>query len=545
MQKPKAALKLVLACVLAASLLGVSTAQAKVRATALDAYEYNGALSVPYDNTYLGARASSLGVLYAHTFQTDDVAQMVAWHYDQDFGSVSLTAGHTYRFIATPTPGVSGADPVLYLYDPLNMTTDPPEVLRSCDDATWLTTDLGASFFYTASATRTYYYSIDDEWGTGYTGARWTSQYSKGPTYAMEVVDFGVMSSPDMRQWVETTGPYPFAADRYWLAAAMAYNFLGSSPSFSGLTDVIIASGLDNAAADPLASAGLAGVYNAPLLLVRGDRPSTLPGGTAWALAQIKADNPGTHIKFHIVGGPASVPDSLKAKVLAASVSGSTIERIGGADRYAVAANIAARMRAVQGPGYAESAFFVNGHDAAYFWNALMCGPAAFQNHWPILLLTRGSIPGSTNAAKAHYTQRYVVGSKVDVTDANAAAVIGASGFRVANPTTKAGTAYDRQRMARFFAERAEHDHWIGGGGSVAVVGITNKLADSLAGGIFMGKKNGPLIYSTDWLTFDQATEEYLQTRRPYIGQAWCFGGPASFSLDLDYRAQALLGSGD
>jgi N-acetylmuramoyl-L-alanine amidase len=324
----------------------------------------------------------------------------------------------------------------------------------------------------------------------------------------------------------------------------MAYDFEGDS-TFAGVRDVIVASGLDKAAADPLASSGLAGLYDAPLLLVRGDRPTTLPGGTAWALNQIKLDNPGVHIKFHIVGGPASVPDSLKSRILAASTSGSTIERIGGADRYTVASNIAARMRSVLGAGYPSVAFVVNGHDSAYFWNALMCGPVSFRSHWPILLVTRAGVPSVTASAKGHYHSLFVVASTADVTAANADAIIGSgAGSRISNPTTK-GAGYNREKMARMFAEGAEVEGWLGSGHTSQVVGITNKLADSLAGGIFMGKKNGPLLYSYDAWGYSPETEEFLQKRRIDITRAYCFGGPASFSPDLHNRTNALLGGGD
>jgi hypothetical protein len=539
----RSALLLGSACVLIAVLGCASAARARVVAMAQDAWEF---MAGTYDNTYQHARPASVGSVYYYTFQTDDPSQMAGWGYDQDFQVVTLVAGRTYRFQATPTDSL-GADPVLYLYDPNNMTSDPPEVLRRSDDDKWVTSyPLAASFCYTASHSGTYWFSVDDEWGTGFTGAHRTGTYTKGPSYETVVLDEGVRLAPDVRQWTSTSGATPWASDRYWLAAAMAYSFEGDISTFAGVRDVIISSGLEQAAADPLASSGLAGVYNAPLLLVRGDRPTTLPAGTAWALQQIKNDNSGVAIHFHIVGGPASVPDSLKSRILALSTTGSTIERIGGADRYQVAANIAARMRSVLGAGYPHVAFFVNGHDSAYFWNALMCSPVAFRNHWPILLVTKSSVPSVTNTAKGYYNSRFVVASTADVTGANADAIVGSgTGSRIANPTTKGGTAYDREKMARMFAEGAQQEGWLGASGSASVAGMTNKLADSLAGGIFMGRKNGPLLYSDDSFTFSPETEEYLQAWRLDIQRAWCFGGTASFTWDLHNRANALLGGGD
>lgn len=525
---------------------------------AMDPYEYfYDDLVYSYDNTWNGLPVgTALTDLYQHTFQTDDHAVMdlpaalATERHDSDFRFVQLVAGRTYRFIASPSSTVAGADPVLYLYDPANMTTDPPEVLRRCDDYSWGTgTKLGACFYYSASTTGQYYFSIDDELGSGYVGTKWVkANYTRGPTYDVQVIDEGARALPIKTQWTAATGPTPFASDRYWLAAGMAYYFKGDA-TFSGVTDVIIASGRDQAAADPLSASGLAGVYDAPLLLVRGDWPSTLPPGTAWALSQMKTDNPGVSLKFHIVGGPASVPETLKAKIRALSTTGSTIDRIGGADRYEVAAGVAARMRAVQGTAYERTAFFVNGRDAAYFWNALMCGPVAFRLHWPILLVQKNAVPAKTAAAKGFYTTRYVVGTKTDVYDSTLTSIkSGGSGMRIA-PIAKAGAGYNRQAMSRQFAETAQNDGWLGGNEYIEQLGVTNKLADSLAGGILMGKRNGAIVFTRDQYDLDPASgsymSEYVQYRRLQVEHVWFFGGLASVTPDLSNRVMALLGAGD
>ena len=178
-------------------------ADAGVQASAMDPYEYfYDDLVYSYDNTYNGlASGTSSGSLFNHTFQTDD------WHvmqsptaterHDTDFHWMAFTYGHTYRIVASPNSIVPGADPVLYLYDPQNMTTDPPEVLRRCDDYQWAgAPNLGACFYYTATNTANYYFSVDDEYGTGYNGTKWVAaNYTKGTTYGLQVIDLGVVSS--------------------------------------------------------------------------------------------------------------------------------------------------------------------------------------------------------------------------------------------------------------------------------------------------------------------------------------------------------------
>ncbi|HEX9093778.1 MAG TPA: cell wall-binding repeat-containing protein [Coriobacteriia bacterium] len=310
-------------------------------------------------------------------------------------------------------------------------------------------------------------------------------------------------------------------ADRYEVAKNITeFSFQG----WLGIEHVVIASGTDRALADPLTASGLAGAYDAPLLLVRADWPGRLPGPTASAIALMKQHNPSKKLKFHIVGGPASVPESLVKVLKSYAPPGSTVDRIGGADRYEVAANVADRMRKVLGPDYPKTAFITNGQLTESWPDALACGPVAYRNHFPILLVKLGSVPAVTETARKQYTTRYAVGSAYAISDAlvtklDARRIAGASRAEVARALVERSYFADPQWMGRL-------NH-----GGVDNIMVTNKLSDALAASVLGGRHNMGLLYTgiNAGNLPDEDTGEVLMRN---AGDGFCvvyaIGGPAS-----------------
>jgi hypothetical protein len=543
------ALAVVLVLVVSCALLVPTTAGAAppagfvrsngVHATAMDGAEFVGGL---YDNFWFSGWSIATGTEYPRTFETNDPLMPLysgigPGRRDEDFVRFSAVAGHTYEIMADATgPDATVTNPVLWLYN--DPAVDPGgEVWAACDDRRLAPPgDINPTIIYTALETKTTYVSVEDYWESAFNG----SGNPTGLPYSLLVVDRGIVAAPNMHR--------PTAPDRYELAAQLAKESLGGS--YAGVRHVIIASGLDRAAADPLASAGLAGVYNAPLLLARGDWPSRLPGPTVVAIQQMQAANPGVHLAFHIVGGPASVPDSLKTQIRRYA-PGAAIDRLGGADRYQVAANVAARMRSVVGPGYMRSCIVVNGRDASAFWDAMMAGPIAFGQKFPILLTTKNSIPAATAAAAAHYDVKFCIGMGGELYN-NVVTSFGPGGQRIG----WVGAPSDRQILSRIVAETAEERGWLGSLGAVRQIAVTNKLADALAGGVFMGFKNGPLLFSYDstqvrnptWPESDRHIgafnyiEEFCRIRRMDADDIWLLGGTASVSPDIEHAVGEYFG---
>ena len=416
------------------------------------------------------------------------------------------------------------ADPVLFLYG-----TDGTTILRVSNDA--VLSARRARFTWTCPANGTYYVRCIDWYGP-----------SIGAEYRIQLESRGGYPACTMHR--------PAAPDRYALAANLA---LEGWPGWTGVTDVIIACGADRAAADPLAASGLAGVYDAPILLVQTDPTRVaVPDATKNALSAIRVAT-GAKPQIHVVGGPASVtPGHLV--VLKAYDKDGVIDRIGGLDRYAVAAGIAARMRSKLGSGFPKTALFCNGHDAAYFWNALAAGPIAFRQHFPILLTTKSTIPAATSGQKAPYTMRYLVGTPTDTYD-SVKTSLGA--FRV-GWRARDGAVYDRTLVTRTVAEWGGANGWIGSGDAYSFndIAFANRLADALVGGTFMGKKNGALLFtgSATYLDLPKQgqvyidypvgyNEEFLVARRDMGDDAWILGGTASVVTPVEIKIGGLLGA--
>jgi putative cell wall-binding protein len=312
-------------------------------------------------------------------------------------------------------------------------------------------------------------------------------------------------------------------ADRYEVSYGAAKE---AFPQWKGIRHVVVASGVERAMADPLAASGLCGLYDAPLLLVRADWPGRLPAATSRAMAEIAAANPGVRIKIHVVGGPATVPASVLKLLGRVPGFDSAVDRIGGLDRYAVAAGIAARMRSVLGPSYPRRALFACGSSPAYFYDALAASTIAQRNHMPLLLVKPGSVPAVTRSAAQYYTSRMVIGSNAAVSPAvawslRASRIGGANRYEVA--VNVADWAID-QGMLR-----------------VERVGISNRLADALTGGAAIGGLDGPLPL-TDSGTLAPATAAWLAKHKATIKRVYIIGGEASVSPATLDAVKAILG---
>ena len=152
---------------------------------------------------------------------------------------------------------------------------------------------------------------------------------------------------------------------------------------------------------DALSAGPAAARAGGPVLLTETNR---LPPAIAAELTRLAPQ------RIVVVGGPASVSDGVLA-ALQAYTPGS-VTRIGGADRYVVAAGISAANFA---PG--DSLYLAAGGN---FPDALSGGPAAGVNQRPMLLTTTGSLPASIAAEiiRLAPTRIYVLGGPASVSDA-------------------------------------------------------------------------------------------------------------------------------
>jgi putative cell wall-binding protein len=163
-------------------------------------------------------------------------------------------------------------------------------------------------------------------------------------------------------------------ADRYATAAAISQSHFAAGPAVA-----YVATGANFP--DALAGAAVAGMQNAPLLLVTSD---TVPWPTQVELTRLKP------AKVVVLGGPGVISDAVAAALDDYATSG-VLERHAGVDRYATAAAIS-QSHFAAGPAVAYVATGAN------FPDALAGAAVAGMQSAPILLVTRDTLPAATAA---------------------------------------------------------------------------------------------------------------------------------------------------
>ncbi len=290
-------------------------------------------------------------------------------------------------------------------------------------------------------------------------------------------------------------------SNRYATAVQAA---MAAFPDWTGVTNVIIASGEDVSQVDALSSAGLAGVYDAPLLLVKG---MSIPDETRDALLAMPDG-----LTVHIVGGPPAVSPGVMSG-LDAIAGVDSVERISGLNRYSTAVAVADKMKTILGATFPTSAFVVNGSNVNNLTDSLVAAPASVTMHYPILLVRNTSAPAETKAALSSLgiTRPYIVGGPPAVSVAVATELGVASGDRISGP--------DRYATAVAFANRAKAESWL----TSKYVGVAGTTVDALSGGVTMGHLGGPILLSGKSV-LPSATKAFLSANKDDIYDVFVFG---------------------
>lgn len=305
-------------------------------------------------------------------------------------------------------------------------------------------------------------------------------------------------------------------ADRYVVASGLARK--GWDPandlSWSNVTDIVIANGEPGKEADPLTAAGLAGAYNAPVLLVQATR---IPASTKTVITEIAKANPANGgPRIHIVGGTGSIPDARWNELKAIPGVNQTKDRLAGSDRYAVSANIASRMVTVLGADAIPGVILIAADDASAFYDALAASPIAYANSMPMLSVRKASVPLSVNgiltASPLTAKPRYAASSVTYI----AGSLSGAT--RLTNSSSRYTAAAD-------IASSAIGAHnWL----SVTDTGLTAKLPDALTGGTFLGHAGGVMLFTDSTNTIQPASSAFISAHKADIARGWVIGGTGS-----------------
>lgn len=246
-----------------------------------------------------------------------------------------------------------------------------------------------------------------------------------------------------------------------------------------------------NAFADALSAGPLAAKYNAPILLTHSDKLTEVTKN------EINRLKPQTVI---IVGGEGSVQQKV-ANAVDAIVP--TVRRIGGQDRFEVAAKIAKEE-----VNTTNAVVVANGLD---FPDALAIAPYAAYNHHPILLVRPNNLPATTKSALAGKAKTIIVGGNASV------------GTAVANQlpgVTRIG-GQDRYEVATNIIKQLNMPT----NKVYLATGLT--FADALTGSVLAAKENAPLLLTRP-TSVPGVVRDLINEKQ--IKDFTILGGPASVS---------------
>lgn len=497
----------VVICAFALAFALVGVAPAVAAAVSVDAYEF--------DDTVVLPSSIDLGETQSRTI--DDAGSAIhtltAGGFDEDWVSFDASAGVYYEFETTGT-----VDTLMSL-----VTADGQHVITWNDDKGDGTS--GSYVGWVPQVSETYYVWIYG-WSDGVTP-------SEGEYTLTASATVGVPSP-------EVVGR-ALGANRYAVAESAALLAFPGWKRSSGdpVTDVVIACGEDRAAADPLAAAALAGLYEAPVLLVPTRSDGSMHVQTTRSLSAMKAGNGGS-LRIHVVGGTGSVTAATMTKLKSYAGASGAVERFGGRDRYETAGLIADRVDDVWNTNVGmptPTVFIADGAHTSAFFDALAAGPLLYNGGIPLLLTNGATVPSTTrgrlNGRFADAEQRWVVNASGWVPDATARAVgavaLDDSVRRIATSTNRATAARDIALWG-FDRQIIKAD----------VAGFANKLPDSLTGGSALGQMQGPLLF-VDAASIPTSTRSWLTGHQGAVYEAYVFGGTDSVSTGVQSGISAAL----
>ncbi|MGD6803420.1 cell wall-binding repeat-containing protein [Rossellomorea vietnamensis] len=228
-----------------------------------------------------------------------------------------------------------------------------------------------------------------------------------------------------------------------------------SKSGWTSADTVVIARG--DSFPDALAGAPLAYKHDAPILLTDKD---VLTKAVKEEITRLGAKN------VIILGGTAAVDNYVEYQL---EGMGLDVERIGGKDRWATAANIAARMG-----GTPEKAVIANGNN---FPDALAVASYAARHGYPILLTENDDLPMSTDIALNGIESTIVVGGTAAVN----ADVFGDL------PSAERYSGDTRYATAAAIAEDLMPSYRV-------YVATGTNFADALAGSVLAAKENASMV---------------------------------------------------
>ncbi|MCL2503980.1 MAG: cell wall-binding repeat-containing protein [Coriobacteriia bacterium] len=290
-----------------------------------------------------------------------------------------------------------------------------------------------------------------------------------------------------------------------------------SKANFDRADAVVLATGLNYA--DALSASGLAGAYDAPLLLTA---QGSLSDGVVAEIRRLSAS------EVIIIGGTAAVSDGVEAALKA--LPGVSVERISGSDRYATAAAVASKAKGIIGEDFSKKAFLARGDD---FADGLSVAPLAYANGIPVLLTrsTDLSAPAASSITGLGITDVTIIGGTNVVSSAVENSVRNLATTRRVAGNNRFETA---ERVARYGIEQGLAD--------TGFIGVATGLnfPDALAGGAATGKRGGVLLLTSS-NALSPNWEGFLASEADEYTDVQVFGGYTAISSACRDKISVLL----
>jgi hypothetical protein len=286
---------------------------------------------------------------------------------------------------------------------------------------------------------------------------------------------------------------------------------------------VVIASGETNLNSqfEAATAPGLAGAYNAPVLLLP---KSSLRSDVRAALIAMP-----NGLRVHIVGGTAGISTSVLRRIR--SLPGvSSVDRVAGTNRFGTAAAVARRMKSVLGSKMPKSALITGASSAGNAPDAVVASVVSYRQHFPLLYVTKTSVPSATGSALANLglTKRYILG------DVSVVSATVQGWLHVAPADRIVGAGW--KSTAVNFAQRAKAEGWL----AAKMLGYVSNMSDATGIGAFLGSRSAPLM-GVNPTSVPSVTLGYLTANKETINGGYVFGPASSVSEAVRLRLLQLI----
>jgi len=280
--------------------------------------------------------------------------------------------------------------------------------------------------------------------------------------------------------------------------------------SWDNVTDIIIANGEAGKEADPVTAAGLAGAYDAPVLLTQA---SVLPPSTKKVITEIALKNPG--VQIHIIGGTKVVPDARWKNMKAIKGVSALEHRVAGKDRFETSVKIAEEIIEVYGADGLGGFILIAGDNPAAFYDGLAASPISYINQMPMLSVMKNSVPpsvaGLLKKAELKDYDRFAASSSTYI-----GSVPGKGAIRMAKSQNRYTAAAEIADFALIEGMTGEQD-----------VALASGLADALTGGAFVGRRYGVLLFTDTSKSMQYSPKNFIGDYAGLIMDGWVIGGTA------------------